>query len=541
MLKVFLVEDEVVIREGIKNSIDWKARGYDFCGEASDGEVAYSMIAQLRPDIVITDIRMPFMDGLELSRLIKQELPETQIIILSGYNEFEYAKEGIRIGISEYLLKPVSGQELLEHVDQVAEKILEKRREEELFETYRREMEEKHLQDRSMFLKELVSGRRSAGELLSMATEQGIGLSAPWYNFILVKYASEHQSSDEAFSGTIVGIEEKLHQLEDADSLLCFDRNLEGMAFLVKAESSERLAELTEQSVGAMTALFTPYSYVTYFGGIGEAVNRLTELPQCFESAQRAFAYRYLINENRFLRFDQLDSVSDVGKEGFDIDRVDTKLVSRAKLEEFLRLGDDRETVYFVEEFFRKFGEDVLGSLMFRQYLMMDTYFCVADYVEGLREGEKEKVEKIDLSRMSLQSVEQARAYMIRILSAAVKLREENATGRYRDVVGEVERYIMEQYANEELSLNLIASHVNFSPNHLSTIFSQETGQTLIKYLTDFRMNKAKELLKGTGKKSSEISQEVGYKDPHYFSYLFKKTQGMTPTQFRGGKSEEES
>ena len=541
MLKVFLVEDEVVIREGIKNSIDWKARGYDFCGEASDGEVAYSMIAGLKPDIVITDIRMPFMDGLELSRLIKQELPETQIIILSGYNEFEYAKEGIRIGISEYLLKPVSGQELLEHVDQVAEKILEKRREEELFETYRREMEEKPLQDRSMFLKELVSGRRSAGELLSMATEQGIGLSAPWYNFILVKYASEHQSSDEAFSGTIVGIEERLHQLENPDTLLCFDRNLEGMAFLVKAESREKLTELTEDSVKAMTALFTPYAYVTYFGGIGEAVSRLTELPQCFESAQRAFAYRYLINENRFLHFGELDSVSDVGKEGFDIDRVDTKLVSRAKLEEFLRLGDDRETVYFVEEFFRKFGEDVLGSLMFRQYLMMDTYFCVADYVESLREGEKEKVEKIDLSRMSLQSVEQAREYMIRILSAAVKLREENATGRYRDVVGEVERYIMEQYANEELSLNVIASHVNFSPNHLSTIFSQETGQTLIKYLTDFRMNKAKELLKGTGKKSSEISQEVGYKDPHYFSYLFKKTQGMTPTQYRGGRSEEES
>lgn len=82
----------------------------------------------------------------------------------------------------------------------------------------------------------------------------------------------------------------------------------------------------------------------------------------------------------------------------------------------------------------------------------------------------------------------------------------------------------------------MLASHVNFSPNHLSMIFSQQTGQTLIKYLTDFRMNKAKELLRCSGKKSSVISVEVGYKDPHYFSYLFKKTQGMTPTQYRGGK-----
>ena len=92
MLKIFLVEDEFVIREGIKNNIDWKANGYEFCGEASDGELAFPIIQKTKPDIVITDIRMPFMDGLELSRLIKKELPLTEIIILSGYEEIEYAK-----------------------------------------------------------------------------------------------------------------------------------------------------------------------------------------------------------------------------------------------------------------------------------------------------------------------------------------------------------------------------------------------------------------------------------------------------------------
>ena len=97
--------------------------------------------------------------------------------------------------------------------------------------------------------------------------------------------------------------------------------------------------------------------------------------------------------------------------------------------------------------------------------------------------------------------------------------------------------YIEENYADEDLSLNVVASHVNFSPNHLSTIFSQQTNQTFIKYLTDFRMNKAKELLRCTGEKSSVISVQVGYKDAHYFSYLFKKTQGMTPTQYRNHKS----
>ena len=103
MLKIFLVEDEFVVREGIKNNIDWGSHGYEFCGEASDGELAFPMIQKLKPDIVITDIRMPFMDGLVLSRLIKKEFPWIEIIILTGYEEFEYAKEGIKIGIAQYL------------------------------------------------------------------------------------------------------------------------------------------------------------------------------------------------------------------------------------------------------------------------------------------------------------------------------------------------------------------------------------------------------------------------------------------------------
>ena len=103
MLKVFLVEDEFVMREGIKNNIDWVLHGYEFCGEASDGELALPMIQKNKPDIVITDIRMPFMDGLTLSKLVKKELPDTEIIILTGYEEFEYAKEAISIGVASYL------------------------------------------------------------------------------------------------------------------------------------------------------------------------------------------------------------------------------------------------------------------------------------------------------------------------------------------------------------------------------------------------------------------------------------------------------
>ena len=123
MLKVFLVEDEVVMRNGIKNNIPWEQEGFEFAGEASDGELAYPLIKKEKPDILITDIRMPFMDGLELSRLVKKELPQIKIIILSGYNEFDYAKTAINIGVTDYLLKPISSAKLLEAVKKVADMI----------------------------------------------------------------------------------------------------------------------------------------------------------------------------------------------------------------------------------------------------------------------------------------------------------------------------------------------------------------------------------------------------------------------------------
>ena len=127
MIKVFLVEDEAIIRRGIKNKIPWETEGFEFVGEASDGELAYPMIKKTKPDIVITDIKMPFMDGLELAAIIKKEMPDTKIIILSGYNEFEYAKTAISIGVTDYELKPISSERLLETIKRVADIIREER------------------------------------------------------------------------------------------------------------------------------------------------------------------------------------------------------------------------------------------------------------------------------------------------------------------------------------------------------------------------------------------------------------------------------
>lgn len=537
MLKVFLAEDEFIIREGIKNNIDWQAHGYEFCGEASDGELAFPLIQKTRPDILITDIKMPFVDGLALSRLVKKELPETEIIILSGYEEFDYAKEAIQIGVARYLLKPINGETLLQEIDSVAEIILGKQKEKEIREKYQKEMEENSLRDQMDLFQHLVTGDCSMEELLSVADKLDLKIMAPWYSIVLLKIQSMKHDYEE-YSGSIVVVDERIAKLAEPEHVLIFDRALEGRAFLFKADSEDELLAYQKEYLGDVKEVLSGYVNLRYFGGIGTPVNRLREIPASFEDASHAFAHRYLVAESCILDSRLLMQEGAAEQEDFRISAVNLEQIDRTKMQEFLRTGDLDEVVYFVDEFFGKLDGGAMKSRIFRQYITMDAYFSIVDFLKGLG-LQKDEIEAPDQDSSILQDEKSAMDYIIRIMDKALVLREKKASSRYEDVVSEVIHYIENNYAQEELSLNLLASHVNFSPNHLSMIFSQQTGQTLIRYLTDYRMNRAKELLRCSSKKSSVISMEVGYKDPHYFSYLFKKTQGMTPTQYRGGRAAE--
>ena len=346
MIKVYLVEDEFVIREGIRKNIDWNENGLELCGDASDGELAWGEIREKKPDIVITDIRMPFMDGLELSKHIRDEFPKTEIIVISGHEEFEYAKECIRIGVSEYLLKPISREDLLAKVCVIADKIREER-----------------------------------------------GNS-----------------------------------------------------------------ELGEVNAGA---------------------------------------------------------------------------IDRDKLDEFLHFGNPEDADSFVDGLIAS-SLDGMQSQMFRQYITMDTYFAVIRYLDEIG-VDKEKQDELKVDMSVLDNYDDTVVCIKSLLKSACTLRNEVRNTKHSEVVDKVIRYVEEHYRDDELSLNQVADHVSFSANHLSTVFHQEYGQSFVKYLTDFRMNKAKKLLRETDMRSADVCYEVGYKDPHYFSSIFKKTQGMTPTQYRNG------
>ncbi|WP_024867092.1 response regulator transcription factor [Butyrivibrio sp. FCS014] len=536
MLKVFLAEDEFVVREGIKNNIDWSAHGYNFCGEAGDGELAYSMIRKEMPDIVITDIKMPFMDGLTLSRMIKAEFPEIEIILLTGYEDFEYAKEAIKIGVASYLSKPISGDSLLKEIGVVARRIEERKQEQEIARKYREDMKERTELERQDFFQSLVTGDRTLPYLLEKGKELSVDLSALCYNIVILKVWSLKHEADE-FSGSVLKVQEGIADIAAKHGAEIFELNLEGNAILFKGDGEVAVADNIKSCIEELKQLFSEYPNIRYFGGVGQSVERITDIPTSFEWASRAFAHQYLSSDSDFL-FGSEEGLHSQ-KENVILSEIDPRHIDRRLVKEFLRRGEPSEVEFFLDEFLEGMGKNAIRSTMLRQYISMDIYFCVADFIEndlGLSRADTQA--RIPAAEL-LADEKNTYDYLVDLISTALDLRQENSKGRYRDVVSQVMAYIDAHYSEEELSLNTLAAHVNFSPNHLSAVFRQATGQTFIKYLTDYRLDKAKELLLTTSKKSNEIGMLVGYKDPHYFSYLFKKTQGMTTTQYRAGSAGE--
>ena len=164
MLKIFLAEDEVVVRETIKRMIPWEELGFELVGEAADGEMALPLLLRQQPDLLITDIKMPFMDGLEFSDILKTKMPKIQIIILSGYGEFDYAKEAIKIGVTDYLTKPVTGEQLLEALNKVKQKLDKKKRQEEDIKKLQKNIKTQMKNMRYQFFGNLIRGKISVSK-----------------------------------------------------------------------------------------------------------------------------------------------------------------------------------------------------------------------------------------------------------------------------------------------------------------------------------------------------------------------------------------
>lgn len=542
MLKVFLVEDEAIIRRGIKNNIPWEKEGFEFAGEASDGELAYPMIKKIKPDIVITDIKMPFMDGLELASIIRKEMPNTKIIILSGYNEFDYAKRAISIGVTDYQLKPISSDKLLETVKRVGEIIREEQAQKKLLEEYKRENQENLELDKAKLFYALADNSLSTAEILEWGRQLGLDLTASFYTVILLKIISS--SVGNTYQEHLVEMESKVEEfLEHQECIYYFKRWGEGWFLLVRSEDEDEFSDLIQGLKEYLDSLFAhdKKESLRYFGGIGNTVQRLGDVRQSFLSANRLFAARFFMEPNQIITADELHRIEASQKENEDLKDINISNMDRNLLEDFLKVGDVEEAGPFLDTYFEKIGVGSYSSLMFRQYLMVDMFFCVSKFLEGLDSGAQELMDKfgdVEEIKMRIHSTEQMVQYMKELFTAAMKLRDSLSQDKYSRLLEEAQKYVKQNYSSNEISLNMVASHVGISPSYFSTIFRQEIGSTFTEYLTEIRMEKARELLRCTSKKTAEIAYDVGYKDAHYFSYIFKKTQGLTPKDYRGERKE---
>jgi len=547
MLKIFLAEDEVVVRETIKRMIPWEELGFELVGEAADGEMALPLLIRQQPDLLITDIKMPFMDGLTLARLAKKEIPGLKVVILSGYDDFNYAKQAIGIGVEDYLLKPITKNALIERLSEIRSRYEHEKTQKEYYEKFQREMQAYEKNSSRDFFEALVGGSMDMMEVYKRAEKLGLDIVAEAYNVLIFT-----MNCDEDFSGQRDEYSsweaESLELLENFfaghSSAMLFRSNIFSYGVLLKGQR-ETIEENTRACVDEIRKILSRQDgRREWFLAVGQSVDRLSQIQKSYHTASRAFSQRYLYDEN-ILYYDEMETMEHPGgqaetEDNAYLQKVDVNALNPAILQKFLSNGLQEETENFVKDYFYAIGQEPMESLVFRNYVILNVRFSVISFIKGLGcdTNEMESADTEEVLAESGKNMESAIAYAKKMISQAIEIRDQNSGNKNRSILKTAVDFIDSHYMDEEISLNTVANVANVSSNHFSALFSQNMGQTFIEYLTTLRMNKAKELLRCTGMRSSEIAGEIGYKDAHYFSYLFKKTQGMTPSDYRKARED---
>ncbi|MDR0622839.1 MAG: response regulator [Treponema sp.] len=543
MYKVFLVEDEIVVREGIRNSVPWENTRYTLAGEAPDGEMALSIIRDIKPDILITDIRMPFMDGLTLCRVVKKTMPWIKIIILSGHDEFEYARKAISIGVEEYLLKPVSSQDMLAALDKISSRIDEEKENLLGIEDLKKQAQSHADILRERWLLDLVHGRIPAGSVVEQARETGIDLIARSYIAAVIVLLPSPENSPGA-AGPFIPAKKIIKTItEKYSNALLFSVDEKKHILLLKEPASagdggeiKQVDESIEESVYAIAQGIKHEvernTKCRVAVGIGPPAERLGEISKSFYTAETIVARQEALGIFRIAGKGDMP-----GDENFD----ETGLlhIDGDPLLARLKYAARNDVDSIIRGYTEILGERSGENRMLEYYILGDIVVAASKIIEELG-GDIRKIIPFSLNQNEIMEIINSREIFYEkirlLLQAVIEFRDSQTEGRYRSVILKAREYIDRNYGDQSISLHTVASHVGISPNHLSAVFSQETGENFIEYLTRVRIERAKHLLKNTSMKSAEIAYETGFSDPHYFSFIFKKNTGLSPREYRHGK-----
>ncbi len=526
MHTLFLVEDEPLIRENIRNTIANSNEPYVCIGEAGDGELALSIIQDVKPDILLTDIKMPFMDGITLARHAKAIIPWIRIIIISGHDEFELAQQAIRVGVDNYLLKPVTEQDLFEALHKTSDLILQHKKQSTSF--------LKDISDEDMlksalvsaFLEQVCGGEISVDEAILRSKEFGIDIISKHYMVMVI--LTERKGG---YPNRQVLASKIKFVLTENHDVLYFMSGIDTTVFIIKGATEPEIVEKAYSTAQTIKHEIEDDGSIVMTISMSSVTNRISGIRDAYHEAcillkTLGQAYRGKI----FCTGDinKIDSSKASGVE----DLFNLNIENRIKF----ALPEDIPAI--IEDFTKNLDTNELQNFLYRYYILMDLINTAIRIIQTFNPDMDHNeiashfanLEQVFKSAISL---EEFKELATGICLKTIELRNVGNSSHHVKLVQKACEYIQNHYNSPDISLNTVAAHVGLSPAHFSTIFSQEMAKTFIEYLTDIRIEKTKELLATTDDKIINIAFSVGYSEPNYLSYLFKKREGITLKEYR--------
>lgn len=533
MYKLILVDDETEIREGFKEVIPFEALGFTLAGEAANGVEALQLCEQTEPDLLVTDIRMPLMDGLTLCRRAQALLPTLQCVILSGYDDFEYAQQAIEIHTMGYLLKPIASGEFIEMLEKAKQTL------DEAFKS-RADVSrlQAHFRESLPLLKEtllgsLLAGTQAPASALERAPKYGLQLESPWYAAALYRLDDRPAASAiEDGELRLLAAHNILNEVLNADPQM---GRAEVFAYGGMIAALLLLKDHTDSYFAAWVARLDEacktlrhYLDCAAYAGVSAPCAQLSRLPAAARQAATALNQCVLDMEDQALLITDIE-----GRRGGGLTADDASLTA---LENGVKARDQAMAQAALRELMNAARGGDLTPRAWQAYLMeiFMRFLRTLSEQSLTEEGLNERLDAL-LSRIlrACPSVDEAEAELSALLEAFLTAMESNRLTAARQLAAEAERYLQQHYAREDTSLEELCLHLHISPSYFSMIFKKETKKTFHQYLTDLRMDKALTLLSTGDLKISQIAQSVGLPDPSYFSYCFKKHFGYPPSRTR--------
>lgn len=532
LYRIMLVDDEEEVRKAMIRQMDWEKLGFTVAGDAENGEDALEKLEQFEPDVIMTDIRMPYMDGLTLVAKIREKYPFMKILIFSGYDDFEYAKQAIKFKVTEYILKPVNGEELAEILkrvkDSLDEEIEQRRNIDRLQERYENSLPVL----RELFLNDLVSRAAGVSDIEPKCREYGIDLmDAERWIAAVIHVERMEQAEEQELSRHQELIPISVRALVE-DHLKPYCRfaafnSAEGITVIAAVDRyrSEtglinQLEDICKESRRMLGIAITV--------GVGYSCDRFREICHSYQTAVDALGYRAIVGSGRTIYINDMEPINR-GKLQFEA-KEESELTTAVKF------GTSEQIGGMLEELAARMDGAKVHANQYQVY-MLTIVDCLIRLMQQYDLKMGEMFESEEHYADIIKRICRRENFAEEVIPVACRMNEALNQARdstTRKAIVEAKAYIQENYADPELSVDMLCRHLHMSPAYFSTVFKKETGQTYVNYLTEVRLQKAEKLLEETDDKTYEIAQKIGYQEQNYFSYVFKKRYGMSPTKYRG-------